>query len=450
MKYKLIGLLLLLTISTVNSYNIKGKIAHFPNGKFELYSVYGEKETYIDTINTNAYSEFRYQFEENLKSGLYYLKFNMTDIIEFIFDMEDINLSTIHGSIKDSLSFHNSEMNKDFYLYKDEKQNFIRKFELLQPLIFEYPTDNVFFYKVQNEYLKVQKDFEQFCNEYLKKKPTGFLAKYIIVDRPVVVQPMDSYTNLLKYLKEHFFESALFNDPVILNSRVIPARIISYLALYISKNKAKDALEEDYKKAVDYILSQYIENNEIYNYILEYLQEGFQKYHFEKVLEYISLNYHYRNSCENEERRTLLQRRLDKISELEAGKKAPDIIEKDINGVNINLSSIVSEYTIVIFWASWCPHCKDILPKIKEMQNKIGKKKLQVLAISIDKDFNSLSKYLNDKNFGCININVPDGWNAKVCNDYNIYATPIMYLLDNEKKILGKPISVDAIIRMIK
>ncbi len=444
-KLKLLILTFIISYSTLFSYEIKGIIRNYPDKKIEIISTYGEKENLQDSIYTNAIGEFHYKFSNNITTGVKYLKFNNSKIIEFIFDDNNIELYSVYGSLKDSLRFQNSETNTDYYIYKKKKDNFINKFELLQPLIFEYPSDNNFYWKIKNEYLRIQKNFEDFCNKIINKNPNGFLSKYITTDRPIIIQPMDSYKELLNYLKNHYFDNAQFNDDIILNSRVLPDRIITYLSLYMNRKKKKEALEEDYKKAVDYLLSLPIENKEVYNYILEYLQEGFEKYHFDKVLEHISLNYHYRQSCENEERRILLQQRLNKIGELAIGKPAPKIDIKDINGKEINLSDINSEYTLVIFWASWCLHCKELIPKIYENFHNIKKEKLRIIAISIDTDYKSYLKYLNKYNFDWININLPKAWNAKLCNEYNIYATPTMYLLDKNKKIISKPVSLSEI-----
>jgi len=49
-------------------------------------------------------------------------------------------------------------------------------------------------------------------------------------------------------------------------------------------------------------------------------------------------------------------------------------------------------------------------------------------------------------------INVCDlkGWDGKAAVEYFIYATPSMFLIDNDKKITGKPVNYDELKAYIK
>ena len=44
----------------------------------------------------------------------------------------------------------------------------------------------------------------------------------------------------------------------------------------------------------------------------------------------------------------------------------------------------------------------------------------------------------------------PLGWNGKVPGDYHIYATPSMFLLDNEQKILARPVNMKSLQKALK
>ena len=42
------------------------------------------------------------------------------------------------------------------------------------------------------------------------------------------------------------------------------------------------------------------------------------------------------------------------------------------------------------------------------------------------------------------------GWEGKAATDYFIYATPTMFLIDNEKKIIGKPITIEEVKNLLE
>ena len=54
-------------------------------------------------------------------------------------------------------------------------------------------------------------------------------------------------------------------------------------------------------------------------------------------------------------------------------------------------------------------------------------------------------KYLSEHNFNWINASELKGWNSKIAIDYNIYATPTLLLLDENRQIMSKPLSMTKI-----
>ena len=40
-----------------------------------------------------------------------------------------------------------------------------------------------------------------------------------------------------------------------------------------------------------------------------------------------------------------------------------------------------------------------------------------------------------------VNVREPGGWDGKVARRFNIYATPTMFILDRNRKILAKPVT---------
>jgi hypothetical protein len=63
------------------------------------------------------------------------------------------------------------------------------------------------------------------------------------------------------------------------------------------------------------------------------------------------------------------------------------------------------------------------------------------MAISTDTSKTEWTKYLKEEKLDWINVSELKGFNSKAADDYNIFATPTMFLLDKEKKIVAKPIS---------
>ena len=66
-------------------------------------------------------------------------------------------------------------------------------------------------------------------------------------------------------------------------------------------------------------------------------------------------------------------------------------------------------------------------------------KNIEVVAISLDTSRVDWLNFVRDNALNILNISDQKGWDGKAAGDYFIYATPTMFLLDSNKKIIGKP-----------
>jgi thiol-disulfide isomerase/thioredoxin len=318
---------------------------------------------------------------------------------------------------------------------------FQRKLELLWPLVNYYPDTDPFYPTLKEQYVNNQENYIDFIDKLIAENKNSWTAKIIRQRKPLYFPPELNEYDRRMFARDHFFDHVDFTDVDLVRSNVYTTLAIEYISLYSNPNLNQAQLEDEFIKAVDKIMIETMNNSLIYEFIVEYLVGGFEKFHFEKVLDYIADNYS-PEQCENEERKSDLQTRLKKYAELSVGKQAPEIIAPDVNGENIKLSRINAEYTLVVFWASWCPHCNEMLPKVHNIyEHSVSPQKLQVLTVSLDKEEEEWLAALEAGNYSWINTSDFEGWNGKAAIDYNIYATPTMFLLDKDKKIVAKPIT---------
>ncbi len=179
-------------------------------------------------------------------------------------------------------------------------------------------------------------------------------------------------------------------------------------------------------------------------YVIEYLIKGFERYGLERVITHIANTYNDK-TCENAERKSDLQTRLDNYKKLAIGKTGPDIEVYDENLNLVKFDDIQSDYVMLIFWASWCPHCVQMIPEIKKLYDNQNKKNIEVLAISLDKELGEWKKAVDKHQLKWINSCDTKSWTSKIVSDYNIYATPTIILLDKNRKIISKPIALQSI-----
>ncbi len=251
-----------------------------------------------------------------------------------------------------------------------------------------------------------------------------------------------NWDNYISYNQRHYFDETDFGDTLLIKTNVLTAKAIDYLGFYSINSQSKALQEEFFSQAVDTILHKAMENGKVYNFIMQYLIEGFEMYGFDRVISHIAANYEPANTCVNEERKSELEKRMENLRKLAVGNIAPDIVIEDMQGNKLDLAGIGSELTVVLFWASWCPHCNQMMPALKEIYQDKSLPEFEILAISIDTSAMDYSQALALHANPWINYAEFTGWDSKAAIDYSIYATPTMFLIDRNRKILGRPVSV--------
>lgn len=428
-------------IGQKGSFTLEGTVKGLSGVKIYLADFYGEKNTIIDSTKADSAGYFSFNLKPEDQTGLYRIMLPGKKSLDLIFNHEAISFTTENSSVYDSLKILKSEENRSYYRFMKAKRKFNRKFELLNPLIDYFPREDSFYLLARDKYISIQKELNKLADEIIEKDPGSFAARLIALQKPPFLDPSLNEEERFTYLKDHFFDDKKFNDIELLSTNAYPGLAIDYMSLFGNPNFSQDQLEEELKKAVDEIMYRSLDNDIVYEFIVDYLVGGFEKYHFDKVLDHIAQSYT-GGQCENEEIKSDLATRLEKYAELAEGKTAPDIVTADISGNTVRLSEIGTDYVLVLYWASWCPHCNEALPQILDIYSAQKQKKFEILAISLDEDRAEWEKALEGKNFNWINACDLKGWNSKAARDYNVYATPTMFLVDKNLTIISKPITV--------
>jgi thiol-disulfide isomerase/thioredoxin len=417
-------------------------IKNVPQKEIYLATFYGEKNSIVDTAMPDKQGKITFPMKPGYHPGMYRIFLDKNMFFDIIYKNENIVINTNYEDIYNQLEVISSQENKIYYDFLRAGNDYRRKFDLLAPLNDYYPRTDSFFYEARLKYILVQAEFLQFTDKLISENPDAWVTKLIRQKKPLYYDPSLDDVGRREYALDHYFDNIDFNDVELIRSNLYTSIAIEYMSLYSNPNLNQEQLEAEFIKAVDRIMVEASENSIIYEFIVEYLVGGFERFHFDKVLDYIAENYR-PEQCENEERKTDLQTRLKKYAELSNGKDAPEFEMNDLNGNPVKLSKIIADYTLVLFWASWCPHCAETLPEIEKIYLQNEKSKFEIVAISLDKEKNEWEEAVKYLNFSWINCCDLKSWDSPAAVDYNVYATPTMFLLDKNKKIVSKPITIN-------
>jgi len=441
------------------NYVMSGTVNQLPSKKVFLISVKGHNEKIIDSAEVKN-NTFQFHIAAKTPAGMYkillYQPVNRGNedegptYLAIIFNHEDIVFATNFVSVNDSMRIFLSKENTVYYNYLQKTDQSGMKLDVLNQLPQFFPRKDEFYPTIKKQYEKELKNYLEYIKKIQKDNAGTFAVKYIKSDMLPVLQFDIITVEKNEFLKRHFFDNVDFADTSLLYTDIFANKAIKYIKLFQNPYYLKPIQDKEYERAVDTIMTKASASDKVYEYLLGYVIDGFDRIDNEEVLTYISDHYSGDKRCKDNDHMSRLNKRVEGYKKIALGTKAPDISIKDINGKTITLSDLNTPYSLIVFWASWCPHCAESLPDLKKTYDKQTVKNLEVMAISLDTNIVSWVDFIKRGGYNWINCAEFAGWDGKAAQDYYIYATPTMLLLDKDKKIIGKPKTIKELNKLLK
>jgi len=128
-----------------------------------------------------------------------------------------------------------------------------------------------------------------------------------------------------------------------------------------------------------------------------------------------------------------------------AGKAAPQLKLKDVNGNEVSLADYQGKVVFVNFWATWCDPCRIEIPWLIAMQNKYGSKGFTVLGIAMDEEGKSaVAPFLEKERFDVEGAQLPMNYPILLGTDEaadkfgGVLGYPSSFLISRDGKIVTK------------
>ncbi|NWF89887.1 MAG: AhpC/TSA family protein, partial [Ignavibacteriaceae bacterium] len=384
MKISILPILIICWFISSFPQTISVKVRNLEETKAILFSLQGEKLSTVDTISSVRHGEFLFSLKDK-HPGFYRVQFSKTKSLDFLYDGDDIVLETDTKNIFDSLRVVKSESNKIYYDFVKMNRAYKTKTELLQLILSRYPEDDDYYQNTKEKLVQVQEDYLNFVNLTSQVISNSFIARYVRSSQLPVVDIEIPFDKQLVYLKTHALANVNFYDSDLIYSDAFTNKTIEYLTYYRNPQLPLELLEKEFNSAVDSILNKAKVNTIVYQHVVEYLLDGFKKFGFDHVLNYIVENYVIKDElCLDQTLTKALDKRIEQSKRFKVGTVVPNIVGKGARDRMIELQKLDVEKVLIIFYASWCPHCKTLLPQVYKVYKEQKEKKFEVIAISID------------------------------------------------------------------
>ena len=127
-----------------------------------------------------------------------------------------------------------------------------------------------------------------------------------------------------------------------------------------------------------------------------------------------------------------------KVPESVIGEKAPAVDLARGDGRPLSLREYQGKVVFVTFFASWCSPCRRELPELAQMQQQLGAKGLQILAIGVDTEEADGRAFVST--LGSLDIEVVYDPQSKTLGRYDVANMPTGYLIDRKGVIRYKSV----------
>jgi peroxiredoxin len=274
-------------------------------------------------------------------------------------------------------------------------------------------------------------------NKYKGSYVGDVLCKMMVLKTPKEIFGTISVGLRTNYILEHFFDDWNFKDKRFVYNPFMGEALKYYLnTIYPKENDYDKNPAERLTKAVNIIMSRAYQDSTVEDYTVNYLIDYFLRRGPGEIILFLYDNY--LEACTLELNEKTLER-IKELYNLKLGHKAPDFSLPNEYGTKISLSSVTGKGTVLLmFWASWCTHCKTEVPKFYEVYNQYKNKGFQVIAVSLDDDKSQWLSFISFNKLGWINVSDLKKFQSEVSRLYFIYNTPTTFLLDKDGNIISK------------
>lgn len=405
-------------------------------------------------INSQGFAEFK--GNKKLPGGIYAIVFPGKNLsFDFLIDQEQDII--IHADSADlaNVDIKGSGAN---ILFRQYQKYVSGKGRLMQSARMSYnsATNKEDSLKYEQQYMVLNKELSEYRDSIVRTKPESMMAvllkamKEPPVPSKVPVTRQDSIDNY-QFYKSHYWDGITFMDERIIRTPFFLPKLERYYRDVMPQ--AADSIKKD----LDYKLLLARNSNEMYKFLLNWLTDEyinpkimgqdaifvhlFEKYHSKGLTPWLN----------EKQMETITRRAYMQMANL-IGEKAGNLVMIDTAGKSRNLYDLKADFTIVVFWDPNCGHCKEELPKIDSAYRASWKSHgVKLYAVMIEPgQVPAWKKYINEKNIGDWTHVYQTKEMEKADTDaqrpsfrqlYDVTMTPTLFLLDKEKRIIGKKLS---------
>ncbi len=439
-------------------YEIKVNIKPFKKQYIYLGYHYGKKKALADSALLDLNSNGVLKGNKLLGGGIYFIVSPQKQILfELLIDKQQrFSIVADTANLPSSIKFTGSTDNSLFQTYTIRLNKVGRQINDLQNLSTQL-NDPAQKNDVQQQIQKLNREILSYRDSLEKKYPTSFLTTLFRAMKEPVIPPASKHPNgrydstyAFQYFKSNYWKGISLTDDRLIRTPIFEPRIDKYFRDLVAPDPDSINLE------VDYMLLMSRTNPEMFKYLMVYfVQKYINPEYMGQDAVFVHLFEKYINTGQaeffTEQYKKIMSDRAYSLMANLIGYPAANLDMVDSLGKQVQLYDMKSDYTVICFWDPTCSHCKEVVPKVDSIyQAKWKSEGVKLFGVMVDGGKESWLKFIKENNLKdwthVYQTDAQRDEDAKANRPnyrqlYDVYQTPILYLLDKDKRIIAKKLN---------
>lgn len=417
------------------------KVAGAQPGLSNLVGFFADQHYRADTTRIQPDGTIRFTKEEGYQQGFYYVSYAENQYVQILLGEDqtftiEADISNIPGTIM----ANGSDEVEAYYANQKFEQTYNAEYSALgQQLKAAEGTAGEAALRDKQKQMLAQR--QAHLDGLFSKYPNSLFASFKKAGQNPTVREDVPDDKKVFYYRNEFWDNVDLADERLLSTPVIHNKLKRYFD-EMTKQKADSILSSAYR-LIDRTVDHPTYNKFFVNWLLEKYEPGkvtlmdaeaihvrlTQRYLTKEKAIWADSMYIYG-----------LQNRAYEMGQSLIGMDGPNITAKDLNGNTHTLLDKTADYLVVYLFNPTCEHCLEQTPKLIEWYNEWKDKGGDVYAIAIDTNEKELGDYV--KKTGMPFTYIYDSTNRSIYAKYYVNVTPELYVLNKERKIIGKNLKV--------
>ncbi len=448
-----------------------------------LANYYGNKLFYADTAIVDGKSNAIFKDPKGYKAGVYAVVVPGPKYFELIVNEPVIKLSTTKTDLLGGLQVKQSKENELFIGYIRFLNDRKLQGDALRARQ-DAAKDPIGRSAVKAEMEKLDGEVKQYQRDMVANNPSTLAAALVKMSMtPELEQPkkadgsLDSAAAYYQY-RDHFWDNFDLQDERIVRVPVFANKFEEYIG------KVVPQIPDTIGRLADQLIARCGNTAEVFKYMVHTITHKYESSDImgmDAVFVHMALTYYCPKPGQPNRVDWMSAGKLDtlctrarKMEPLALGRKAPNIILTDTTDENwINFHKLPNEYVVLIFWDPHCGHCKEELPKIHEVYAKtLRPMGVEVYAVAKAVDAGLMrdwKKFIHEKGLDWVNVALTERVFTEARKDprkfipqyttieslnysdtYDVFSTPKIFVVDGDRKFIGKSLSAEQIEDLVK